>query len=123
MRLLLLALVAAIGVLYATVGLRFGYLTLTETQMLHASGTNTYHFRTLDSRQRVGVTGSCRVRSGSVTLRLYDPGGTQVAGQRCQRGSWSLSVLGGGREGDYTLRVELDRYTGSLNLKETREGE
>lgn len=123
MRLLLLALVAALGVVYATVGLRFGYLTLTETQLLNATGTNTYHFRTIDARQRVGVTGSCRVRSGAATLRLYDPSGTQVAGQRCQRGSWSLSVLGGGREGDYTLRVELDRYTGSLNLKETREGQ
>lgn len=123
MRLLLLALVAVLGVVYATVGLRLGYLTLTETQMLHASGTNTYHFRTLEARQRVGVTGSCRVRSGTATLRLYDPSGTQVAGQRCQKGSWSLSVMAGGREGDYTLNVELDRYTGSLNLKETREGE
>ncbi|SEJ03904.1 hypothetical protein SAMN04488058_103166 [Deinococcus reticulitermitis] len=123
MRLLLLALVVVLGVVYATMGLRFGYLTLTETQMLNASGTNTYHFRTLDGRQRVGVTGSCQVRSGTATLRLYDPGGTQVAGQRCQKGSWSLSVIGGGREGDYTLKVELDRYTGSLNLNETREGE
>ena len=55
MRLLLMVVMAALAVLYFTVGLRFGYVTLTETHLFNASGTNTYVFRTLEDRQQVGV--------------------------------------------------------------------
>lgn len=123
MRVLFVALAAALALLYFTLGLRLGYVTLTETYMLHAKGTNTYTFRTLEDNQVVGVVGSCRVRSGRATVRLYGPQGKQLAGQVCQPGAqreWSLSVLGGGKPGNYRVAVEFDRYTGSLNLKETR---
>lgn len=123
MRLLVLAVLAALAVLYFTVGLRFGYVTLTETQLFNATGTNTYVFRTLEDRQQVGVTGTCRVRSGRATLRLFGPTGTQVAGQVCQKGEWSLNVMGSGKTGNYRLEVEFDKYTGSINLNETRAGE
>ena len=125
MRVLLVALVAALTLLYFTLGLRLGYVTLTETYLLHATGTNTYSFRTLEDRQFVGVVGSCKVRSGRATVRLYNPRGDQIAGQTCQKGGrdeWSLSVLGGGQSGRYRLVVGFDRYTGSINLKETRSG-
>lgn len=114
---------AALAVLYFTVGLRFGYVTLTETHLFNASGTNTYVFRTLEDRQQVGVVGSCRVSSGRATLRLYSPAGVQIAGQVCQKGNWSLNVMGGGKTGTYRLEVDFEKYTGSINLKETRAGE
>lgn len=129
MRVLLMALAAALTLLYFTLGLRLGYVTLTETYLLHAKGTNTYTFRTLEDSQFVGVTGSCRVRSGRATVRLYGPRGDQLAGQVCQSGGksgenneWSLNVVGGGQTGSYRVVVEFDRYTGSINLKETRAG-
>ena len=125
MRVLLVALAAAVALLYFTLGLRLGYVTLTETYLLHASGTNTYAFRTLEDRQVVGVTGSCHVSSGRATVRLYNPLGKQVAGQVCERGTrddWSLKVLGGGQAGTYRVVVNFDQYTGRINLKETRAG-
>lgn len=125
MRILLVALAAALAALYFTLGLRLGYLTLTETYLLHASGTNTYSFRTLEDRQFVGVTGSCRVSRGRAAVRLYSPLGKQLAGQVCEQGprnDWSLNVLGGGQAGTYRLVVNFDQYTGSINLKEARSG-
>ncbi|MGX9687291.1 hypothetical protein ACTQ9L_09100 [Deinococcus wulumuqiensis] len=129
MRVLFVALATTLALLYFTLGLRLGYVTLTETYLLHAKGTNTYAFRTLEDNQFVGVTGSCRVRSGRATVRLYGPQGNQLAGQVCQSGGksgenneWSLNVLGGGETGKYRVVVDFDRYTGSINLKETRAG-
>ena len=125
MRVLLVALAAALTLLYFTLGLRLGYVTLTETYMLHAVGTNTYTFRTLEDNQFVGVVGSCQVKSGRATVRLYGPRGNQIAGQVCQPGAlnkWSLNVLGGGQTGNYRVVVNFDKYTGSINLQETRAG-
>ncbi|WP_034384684.1 hypothetical protein [Deinococcus sp. YIM 77859] len=121
MRFLLLALVAAVLLLYLTFGLRFGYVTLTPTHLLNAQGENHYTFELYEPNQKVGVTGTCAVRSGQATLRLLDPSGTQVAGQSCPKGTWSLSLLGQGEPGIYRLVVAFDHYTGTLNLQETRQ--
>lgn len=123
MRLLLLVVLAALTALYFTVGLRFGYVTLTETQFLNANGTSSYIFNTFEERQQVGVAGSCRVRSGSATIRLFNPDGRQVASQVCQKGTWALSLMGTGKVGNYRLTVDYASYNGSLNLKEQRAGE
>lgn len=120
MRFLLLALVAAVLLLYFTFGLRFGYVTLTPTHLLNAQGKNQYAFELYEDGQSVGVTGTCTVRSGQATLRLLDPSGTQVAGQSCPKGTWSLSLIGHGQPGMYRLIVEFDHYTGTLNIQETR---
>lgn len=121
MRILLLALVAAVALLYFTLGLRFGYVTLTPTQLLNAQGQNSYTFELYDEGKSVGVTGTCAVRGGQATLRLLDPSGTQVAGQSCPKGQWSLRLLGGGQPGRYRLLVNFDHYSGTLELRETRE--
>ncbi|GAA5531907.1 hypothetical protein E5F05_11380 [Deinococcus metallilatus] len=121
MRFLLLALVAAALLLYFTFGLRFGYVTLTPTHLLNAQGQNRYAFQLYEDGKNVGVTGTCAVRSGQATLRLLDPSGTQVAGQSCQPGTWSLKLMGGGHQGVYRLIVDLNHYTGMLDLQETRE--
>lgn len=118
MRILGLALLAAIAVLYFSTGLRVGYVTLTQTYLLNASGTNNYTLRTLEDGQQTGVTGQCSVRNGRAVIRLYDPSGTQIAGQTCLKGTWSLDVVGGSTIGPYRLVVNLDGYTGSLNLKQ-----
>ena len=119
MRYILAVLVLTLATLYFTVGLRLGSPTLTETYLLNATGTNTYTYATTDNRQRVGVTGACRVRSGAATVRLLAPDGTQIAGQTCREGEWSLNVLGGGQPGTYRVTVDFERYTGRLNLQET----
>ncbi|EYB69452.1 hypothetical protein DEIPH_ctg006orf0017 [Deinococcus phoenicis] len=121
MRFLMLALVAAVALLYFTFGLRLGYVTLTPTHMLNAQGQNRYTFQLYEGGKSVGVQGTCAVTSGRATLRLLDPGGTQVAGQSCPKGKWSLKLLGSGETGSYRLIVDLDHYTGTLDLKETRE--
>jgi hypothetical protein len=119
-RFLFVALAVAVALLYFTVGLRFGYVTLTPTRLLNAQGENRYAFELYDDGRSVGVQGTCSVSGGQATLRLLDPRGTQVAGQTCARGNWSLSLLGGGQPGIYRLSVEFDRYTGVMDLKEAR---
>lgn len=119
MRYILAVLVVVLATLYFTVGLRLGAVTLTETYLLNATGTNTYRYTTADNLQRVGVTGACRVRGGEATVRLLAPDGTQIAGQTCHEGEWSLNVVGGGQPGTYRVLVEFDHYTGRLNLQES----
>ena len=121
MRYLIVALALAVALLYVTFGLRFGYVTLTPTQMLNAQGQNRYSFELYEDGKNVGVRGTCTARSGRATLRLLDPSGTQIAGQSCPKGEWSLRLLGGGQPGFYQLVVDLDRYTGTLDLSEVRE--
>ncbi|GAA5514841.1 hypothetical protein Dcar01_03602 [Deinococcus carri] len=121
MRLLLLALAAAVLLLYVTFGLRLGYVTLTPTQLLNAQGQNRYTFQLYEDGKSVGVTGTCTARSGHATLRLLAPDGTQIAGQSCPRGTWSLNLRGSGQPGLYRLLVDFDHYTGTMNLTETRE--
>lgn len=119
MRYILAVLAVALATLYFTVGLRLGALTLTEAYLLNATGTNTYTYAAADAQQRVGVTGACRVRSGAATVRLLAPDGTQIAGQTCHEGEWSLNVTGGGQSGPYRVVVEFDHYTGRLGLQES----
>ena len=121
MRIVSTALAMAVVLLYFTVGLRLGYVTLTETYLLNADGVNVYVYHTLDDNQRVGVTGRCQVRNGRAVLRLFGPSGKQVAGQVCEKGVWSLSALGGGQAGTYRLNVEFSNFTGSLDIKVTRQ--
>ncbi|GGM06559.1 hypothetical protein [Deinococcus aerophilus] len=120
MRLLLLVLALVLTLMYFTFGVRLGYLTLTPTYLLNATGENRYTFQVYDQGGTVGVRGSCKVRSGKATFRLTDPSGTQVAGQICPQGQWSLNVLGGGDAGMYHLTVELDKFTGTIDVEEAR---
>jgi len=121
MRLLMLALVAAVTLLYFTLGLRLGYVTLTPTHLVNAQGQNRYSFQLYEDGQHVGVRGTCAVRSGQTTLRLLDPVGTQVAGQECPPGRWSVSLVGSGYPGVYRLYVDFNHYTGTLDLDEVRD--
>ncbi|MFB9994342.1 hypothetical protein ACFFLM_20500 [Deinococcus oregonensis] len=120
MRFLLVVLVLVLGLVYFFFGLRFGYVTLTPTQMLNAQGENNYTFEVFEPGQSVGVTGTCRTSGGRAVLRLYDPKGTQIAGQACPKGQWTLQVMGKGDSGAYRLNVQLDHFTGVLKLNETR---
>lgn len=122
MRLLVLVLILALAAVYFTIGLRFGYVTLTPTYMWNATGQNSYAFRTLEADQSVGVKGSCQVRSGQAIVRLYDPKGGQVAGQSCQKGKWALNITGTGAAGNYRLVVDLNKFSGVLDLEEVRGG-
>lgn len=121
MRFLLLALVAAVALLYFTFGLRLGYVTLTPTHLLNAQGQNSYAYSLFEDGKSVGVRGTCTVSSGRATLRLVDPSGTQVAGQECPPGRWSVSLVGSGHPGVYRLYVEFNHYTGTLDLDEVRD--
>ncbi|WP_309573422.1 hypothetical protein [Deinococcus sp.] len=120
MRLLVVALALVLTLMYFTFGLRLGYVTLTPTYMLGASGTNRYTYQSYEANQTLGVEGKCTVRSGEITLRLLDPKGLQVAGQSCPRGSWGLKLVASGDPGRYTLEIELKKFSGVLDLKETR---
>lgn len=121
MRYLLLALAAAAALLYFTLGLRLGYVTLMPTHLLNAQGQNKYAYRLYEDSKSVGVRGTCTARTGRATLRLLDPSGTQVAGQACPPGTWSVSLTGSGRPGIYHLVVDFNHYTGTLNLDEVRD--
>lgn len=125
MRLLLIALVAALALLYVTLGLRFGYVTLTPTWLVNAQGQNRYTLEVYEEGQRVGYRGRCEVQSGRAVLRLLAPDGRQIVGRTCQkmndRGDWALHLVGGGQPGRYQLVVDFDAYTGLLDLSETRE--
>lgn len=121
MRVIVVVLVLAVAVLSLTFGLRLGYVTLTPTAMLNATGENQYTFRVYDQNQTVGVRGSCTVRSGRATFRLTDPRGTQIAGQVCPQGRWGLNVLGTGDVGSYRLTIDLDKFTGTIDIKEARQ--
>ncbi|MDB5046374.1 MAG: hypothetical protein JWQ08_2424 [Deinococcus sp.] len=120
MRFLVVALALLVGILYYTVGLRFGYVTLIPTRMLNAQGENNYFFEVFEPGQAVGVTGTCSTSGGRAVVRLYEPSGTQIAGQACPKGQWALQVVGKGEAGRYRLNVQLDHFTGVLDLKESR---
>lgn len=122
MRFLLVVLALVLGLVYFFFGLRFGYVTLTPTRMLNAQGENNYIFEVFEPGQSVGVTGTCNTSSGRAVLRLYDPKGTQIAGQACPKGRWALQVLGKGDSGNYRLNVEFDHFTGVIELQENRTG-
>lgn len=111
-----------LAALYFTLGLRAGYLTLTKTYMYNANGTNTYSYQATDDQQRLGVTGSCEVSGGQATVTLLDPSGTQIAGQTCQKGKWSLNVMGGGKVGLYKVVVNFKKFNGTMELNETHAG-
>ncbi|NTX99697.1 hypothetical protein [Deinococcus sp. JMULE3] len=121
MRLLLAALALVLTLMYFTFGLRFGYVTLTPTYMLNATGESRYGFITYEDDQSVGVRGVCDVRKGNVTVRLLDPAGVQVAGQVCPKGKWALNALGKGRNGTYELVMEYKDFTGIIDINEARE--
>ncbi|UQN06634.1 hypothetical protein [Deinococcus sp. QL22] len=120
MRFLVVVLALVVGLVYFFFGLRLGYVTLTPTRMLNAQGENNYVFNVFDSGQSVGVTGTCSTVKGRAVLRLYDPSGTQIAGQACPKGQWALQVLGKGDAGNYRLNVQFNHFTGLIDLKETR---
>ncbi|WP_019009455.1 hypothetical protein [Deinococcus aquatilis] len=120
MRFLLVVLVLVLGLVYFFFGLRLGYVTLTPTRMVNAQGENNYVFDVFEPGQSVGVSGTCSTSSGRAVLRLFDPRGTQIAGQACPKGQWALQVLGKGDSGKYRLNVEFDHFTGVIDLKESR---
>ncbi len=120
MRLLVVVLLLALAALYLTFGLRVGYVTLTPTYMFNATGENRYAFRVYDQNQQIGVRGSCKVSSGKATFRLRDPKGTQIAGQVCPQGQWGLNVLGTGDAGNYELTIDLEKFSGTIDVKEAR---
>ncbi|PTA69502.1 hypothetical protein [Deinococcus arcticus] len=121
MRLLLAALALVLTLMYFTFGLRFGYVTLTPTYMLNATGESRYGLNAFDEKQTLGMRGVCEVNRGTITLRLLDPRGVQVAGQVCPKGEWGLNVLANGAQGKYELVVEYSRFTGKLDIKEARQ--
>lgn len=107
--------------MYFTFGLRFGYVTLTPTYLFNASGTNRYSFQIYDEKQKVGVEGSCKVSRGQAVFRLTDSKGVQVAGQVCPKGAWGLKMLATGDVGRYILEIDLQKFTGTIDIRETRE--
>lgn len=122
MRYFLTALGLLFALLYFTVGVRVGYVTLTRTYLWNATGKNTYAFRTLEDGQRIGVTGSCQVKSGTATIRLFNSSGAQVDGRMCTpaKQPWALEVMGTGPAGLYRLTVDFQKFTGNIDLRETR---
>ncbi|MDV6373853.1 hypothetical protein [Deinococcus arenicola] len=121
MRVFVVVVLLALATLYFTLGLRLGYLILTPTYMWNATGMNHYTFRVFDENQSVGVRGSCTVKSGKATFRLINSSGTQIAGQVCPRGKWGLNVMGSGDTGHYRLNIRLEKFTGTINIKEARQ--
>ena len=53
-------------------------------------------------------------------VRLTDPKGSQIAGQVCPKGQWALNVLGTGDVGNYNLTIDLEKFTGTIDIKEAR---
>jgi len=123
MRVILVVLALAIGILAAFFGLRVGYLSLTPTWMYNAQGVNSYTYRTYDPSGRIILTGTCDTHSGRATFRVYAPNGAYVAGQECIPGRYGINLQAGGEVGLYRLEVTLEHYTGHLDLIEQRAGQ
>lgn len=122
MRYVILVVLAALAAWYFTTGIRLGIVTGGTVTMFNANGTSKYPFKTDGPNQQVGVTGSCNVQKGSITLRLLDSRGTQVAGQQCPKGNWSFNLMSSGEVGEYNVEVQYHAFTGKLTLNETRKG-
>lgn len=120
MRWVLLALIAVAAVLYFSIGLRLGFVTLVPTQLLNAQGQSRYGFEAYEPDQSVGVVGTCRVRQGRATLRLFDPSGEQIAARTCPKGVWALQLTGYGQQGFYRVVIDYNRFSGVMDLKESR---
>ena len=120
MRWALLTLILAIATLAYFFGLRFGYLTLTPTWMYNAQGENSYAYRVYSTDGQIILTGTCDTKAGQATFRLFAPNGRYLGGQTCPKGQYNVRLKGGGEIGDYRLAVQLDRYTGKLELNEQR---
>lgn len=124
MRYLIPALLILAALWYFTTGVRLGMVTYTPTIMFNANGKSTYTVRAAEERQQVGIAGTCKVTSGVATIRLLSPGGTQVAGQACERapngqaGNWSVNLLGSGNAGLYKVVLEYKNFSGQLELNE-----
>lgn len=103
---------------YFTTGVRLGMVTFTPTQMFNANGESTYNIRAFEDYHQVGMTGSCDVKSGEADIRLYAPGGSQVAGQACQKGKWSINISGRGSTGFYRVVVNYHSFSGRIELNE-----
>lgn len=127
MRIILLIALAIVAGLYFTIGLRFGSVMLSKTHLFNANGHNEYAFRTVQDRQTLTIQGLCTVKSGSATLRLYDPQGRQVGAQVCQPqpgtpNEWAMQIAGKGFIGDWKVTVDFSKFTGTLDLKEKFDG-
>ena len=119
MRVILAVLVLAAVAVYFTVGLRLGYATVTPLYLLNAQGESSYPFRLYqesDAISKVQITGTCQGRSGTATLRFLAPDGTELSAVRCPPGRWTLNMGGSGEVGIYTLTVDYQHYTGTLQL-------
>lgn len=121
MRYLLLLLLAALAALYFTVGIRIGMLNISDMYLFNVSGHSKYNYRTYAADQNIALTGVCDVKSGTVTLRFFDPQGNELGkGQQCaQRGQYALNLVGGGMTGVYKLQVDYAKFTGHLKITET----
>lgn len=123
MRYILGLVLMLVVVLYLTIGLRVGYITLSPTYLFNASGTNTYPMNTVENDQKVGVTGTCNTKSGEAVIRLFNAEGVQITGQTCTKGKFSLNVIGGsGPPQLYKLEVVMKKYTGTLTLEPQIQG-
>lgn len=47
--------------------------------------------------------------------------GIQIAGQVCPWGRWGLNVLGSGETGEYRLTAYLEKFTGTIDIREVRQ--
>lgn len=122
MRWFLLLVVVGLGVLAYFSGLRLGYLTLTPWWGYNVQGVNKYTYNRVDPEGTLRLVGDCDAREGSATMRLFSPGGQEVASARCASGKYNLALPTPRVPGLYRLEVNFDRYTGTLNLTEDRAG-
>ncbi|ULH16233.1 hypothetical protein MF271_06390 [Deinococcus sp. KNUC1210] len=112
----LLALV--LGLTYHFGGIRLGLVTLTPTRMWNANGATSYGF--LNTGNGVTVTGVCSATSGVAVFRLYSQDGTQVAGQQCPKGDWTINLEGQTPFITYRLVTEYRNYNGIVDISVRR---
>lgn len=108
---------------YFTTGIRVGLVTFTPATMINANGKSKYKIRAFETKQVVGVQGTCTVKSGKATVTLYRPDGTPVAAQDCLPGGpWSLSMQGQGSAGMYQATINYRNFNGKIELNDVSAG-
>ena len=118
MRFILLVILLAFAILYATIGVRFGFLPDIPMSYWNAEGTNTYPISVRINNASVDVSLDATINQGRTVVDLIAPNGVIIWQRRLEAGriyqeTQRLPVVDAGF---YRMVVQFERSSGRLNL-------
>lgn len=118
MRFILLVILLAFAILYATIGVRFGFLPDIPMSYWNAEGTNTYPISVRINNASINVNLDATINQGRTVIDLIAPNGVIIWQRKLEAGrvyqeTQRLSVADAGF---YRMVVQFERSSGRLNL-------